>query len=41
MHDMSVKWPNGARCAVMLTFDFDAETHGRRATRTMSAAPAC
>ncbi|MBO9352658.1 polysaccharide deacetylase family protein [Bordetella petrii] len=25
-HDMSVKWPNGARCAVMLTFDFDAET---------------
>ncbi|MBN8943814.1 MAG: polysaccharide deacetylase [Rhizobiales bacterium] len=23
---MSVKWPNGARCAVMLTFDFDAET---------------
>ena len=26
MHDMSVKWPNGARCAVMLTFDFDAET---------------
>lgn len=26
MYDMSVKWPNGARCAVMLTFDFDAET---------------
>ena len=26
MHDMSVRWPNGARCAVMLTFDFDAET---------------
>lgn len=26
MHDISVKWPNGARCAVMLTFDFDAET---------------
>lgn len=26
MHDMSVNWPNGARCAVMLTFDFDAET---------------
>lgn len=26
MHDMSVKWPNGAQCAVMLTFDFDAET---------------
>ena len=26
MHDMSVTWPNGARCAVMLTFDFDAET---------------
>ncbi|NKC30757.1 polysaccharide deacetylase family protein [Falsiroseomonas selenitidurans] len=24
--DMSVKWPNGARCAVALTFDFDAET---------------
>ena len=26
MIDMSVKWPNGARVAVMLTFDFDAET---------------
>jgi len=26
MHDISVKWPDGARCAVMLTFDFDAET---------------
>ena len=26
MFDMSVKWPNGARVAVMLTFDFDAET---------------
>ena len=26
MHDMSVRWPGGARCAVMLTFDFDAET---------------
>lgn len=25
-HDISVKWPNGAKCAVMLTFDFDAET---------------
>lgn len=25
-HDMSVKWPGGARCAVVLTFDFDAET---------------
>ena len=24
--DMSVKWPNGARVAVALTFDFDAET---------------
>jgi peptidoglycan/xylan/chitin deacetylase (PgdA/CDA1 family) len=24
--DMRVNWPNGARCAVMLTFDFDAET---------------
>jgi hypothetical protein len=24
--DMSVKWPNGARIAVTLTFDFDAET---------------
>ena len=24
--DMSVKWPNGAKVAVMLTFDFDAET---------------
>jgi len=22
----TVKWPNGAKCAVMLTFDFDAET---------------
>lgn len=27
MDDMTpVRWPNGARCAVMLTFDFDAET---------------
>jgi len=26
MIDMQVKWPNGARVAVMLTFDFDAET---------------
>ena len=26
MFDMSVKWPGGARVAVMLTFDFDAET---------------
>ena len=26
MFDMSVKWPDGARVAVMLTFDFDAET---------------
>jgi peptidoglycan/xylan/chitin deacetylase (PgdA/CDA1 family) len=26
MIDKSVKWPNGARVAVMLTFDFDAET---------------
>jgi len=26
MIDMSVNWPNGARVAVMLTFDFDAET---------------
>ncbi len=26
MFDMSVKWPYGARVAVMLTFDFDAET---------------
>ena len=24
--DTSVKWPHGARVAVMLTFDFDAET---------------
>ena len=24
--DTAVAWPNGARCAVMLTFDFDAET---------------
>jgi peptidoglycan/xylan/chitin deacetylase (PgdA/CDA1 family) len=24
--DMSVKWPHGARVAVMLTFDFDAES---------------
>ncbi len=21
-----IRWPNGAKCAVMLTFDFDAET---------------
>ena len=26
MFDMSVKWPHGARVAVMLTFDFEAET---------------
>ncbi len=26
MADMRVNWPNGARIAVMLTFDFDAET---------------
>lgn len=26
MFDMSVKWPHGARVAVTLTFDFDAET---------------
>jgi len=26
MIDMKVNWPNGARIAVMLTFDFDAET---------------
>jgi peptidoglycan/xylan/chitin deacetylase (PgdA/CDA1 family) len=26
MIDMAIKWPGGARCAVMLTFDFDAET---------------
>jgi peptidoglycan/xylan/chitin deacetylase (PgdA/CDA1 family) len=26
MIDMQVKWPNGAKVAVMLTFDFDAET---------------
>jgi peptidoglycan/xylan/chitin deacetylase (PgdA/CDA1 family) len=26
MVDMRVNWPNGARIAVMLTFDFDAET---------------
>lgn len=26
MIDMNVKWPNGARVAVMLSFDFDAET---------------
>ncbi len=25
-HDMKINWPNGAQCAVMLTFDFDAET---------------
>lgn len=24
--DMKVNWPKGAQCAVMLTFDFDAET---------------
>ena len=22
-----IRWPNGARCAVLLTFDFDAETN--------------
>jgi peptidoglycan-N-acetylglucosamine deacetylase len=26
MLDTPVKWPNGAQCAVMLSFDFDAET---------------
>jgi peptidoglycan-N-acetylglucosamine deacetylase len=26
MLDTPVKWPNGARCAVLLSFDFDAET---------------
>lgn len=26
MNDMRLKWPNGARCAVMLSFDVDAET---------------
>ena len=26
MIDKSVRWPGGARIAVMLTFDFDAET---------------
>lgn len=26
MIDTTVTWPNGARCAVLLTFDFDAET---------------
>jgi peptidoglycan/xylan/chitin deacetylase (PgdA/CDA1 family) len=26
MTDMRINWPNGARVAVMLTFDFDAET---------------
>ncbi|WP_149535358.1 polysaccharide deacetylase family protein [Siccirubricoccus phaeus] len=26
MVDRRINWPNGARCAVMLTFDFDAET---------------
>ena len=25
-HDKSIAWPGGAKCAVMLTFDFDAET---------------
>jgi hypothetical protein len=24
--ESSMKWKNGARCVVMLTFDFDAET---------------
>ncbi|MFA5662965.1 polysaccharide deacetylase [Castellaniella sp.] len=24
--DFSVQWPNGARCAIMLSFDFDAES---------------
>ena len=26
MIDTAIRWPGGARCAVMLTFDFDAET---------------
>lgn len=26
IHDKSIAWPGGARCAVMITFDFDAET---------------
>ena len=26
MSDIHVDWPDGARIAVMLTFDFDAET---------------
>lgn len=26
MNELPIKWPNGARCAVMLTFDLDAET---------------
>lgn len=26
MSELSAKWPNGSRCAVMLTFDLDAET---------------
>lgn len=26
MSQQSIKWPNGARCAVMLSFDLDAET---------------
>ena len=26
IHDISVKWPNGAKCAAMITYDFDAET---------------
>jgi peptidoglycan-N-acetylglucosamine deacetylase len=25
--DMSVMWPGGARCAVMISFDFDAESN--------------
>jgi peptidoglycan/xylan/chitin deacetylase (PgdA/CDA1 family) len=27
MSDDRLKWPNGAKCAVMLSFDFDAETN--------------
>ena len=26
IHDKSIAWPGGAKCAVMITFDFDAET---------------
>ena len=26
MHVNTMKWPNGAKCALLVSFDFDAET---------------